>query len=118
MLYEKEHFHQGWYRDSEISYYDEATKERIKEVVPVRYGKKEGAYFRFFPNGNIAVTGQYMFDKKVGIWSEYHNIPEVVRVKREIQYPSEFYLKNFKPYVRREWNRNAQLIYTSPQTGQ
>ena len=117
-LYEKEHFHQGWYRDSEISYYDEVTKENIKEVIPIRYGKKEGEYYRFFENGNIAVTGRYEFDKKVGIWSEYHNIPDVVRVKREIQYPIEFHLKYFEPYVRKEWNRNAQLIYTAPQIAQ
>lgn len=118
ILYEKEHYHQGWYRDSEISYYDEVTKENIKEVIPIRYGKKEGDYYRFFENGNIAVTGRYEFDKKVGIWSEYHNIPEVVRVKREVQYPEEFHLKYFKPYVRKEWNRNAQLVYTAPQITQ
>ena len=115
VLYDKEHFYQGWYRDSEITYYDDATKERIKEVVPIRYGKREGSYYRFFENGNIAVTGQFEFDKKVGVWSEYHNIPEVVRVKKEIQYPTQFHLKRFKPYVRREWNRNAQLIYTASQ---
>ena len=118
ILYEKEHYHQGWYRDSEISYYDEVTKENIKEVIPVRYGKKEGDYYRFFKNGNIAVTGRYEFNKKVGIWSEYHNIPEVVRVKREVQYPEEFHLKYFKPYVRKEWNRNAQLVYTATQITQ
>ncbi len=118
VLYEKEHFHQGWYRDSEIIYYNDATKEKIKEVIPIRYGKKEGDYFRFFENGNIAVTGRYEFDKKVGVWSEYHNIPEVVRVKREIQYPSQFHLKGIKPFVKREWNRNAQLIYTAEDPNQ
>ena len=59
--------------------------------------------------GNIAVTGQFEFDKKVGVWSEYHNIPEVVRVKKEIQYPTQFHLKRFKPYVRRDGTETPNL---------
>lgn len=117
-LADKAHFHKGWFRDSEITYYDEVEKKKIKEVIPMRYGKKEGFYYRFFENGNIAVTGRYVFDKKVEVWSEYHNLGEVVRVKKEIQYPGQFYLKDFKPYVRREWDRNAQLIYTAPELNQ
>ena len=45
--YDKEHFNKGWYKDSQISYYDGAGKTKIKEVIPIRYGKKEGNYYYF-----------------------------------------------------------------------
>lgn len=116
-LYDKEHFHKGWYRDSEISYYDGSTKTRIKEVVPVRYGKKEGDYYRFFENGKLAVQGQFVFDQKVGVWTEYWNTGTVT-VKRELQYKPEFYLKDYEPFIRREWAKSAEQIYRSPRLGQ
>ena len=117
-LYEKYHFHKGWLRDSKITYYDEVTKTRIKEVIPYRYGKKEGEYFLFFESGNIAVRGVYQFDRKVGVWEEFHNLPGVVRIKKEVQYPPQFHLKNFIPYVRKEWNRNATPTYISSKISQ
>lgn len=117
-LYEKYHFNKGWYRDSKITYYDEATKTKIKEVIPYRYGKREGEYLLFFESGNIAVRGLYEFDRKVGVWEEYHNIPGIVRIKKEVQYPPQFHLKNFKPFVRKEWNRNATPTYISDRIGQ
>lgn len=116
-LYDKEHFHMGWYKDSKITYYDGATKKRIKEVIPVRYGKKEGNYYQFFPNGKLAVEGQYEFDEKVGIWTEYWNTGTVT-VKREIQFKPEFYSKHFEPYIRKEWAVTAEQVYTSPKLSQ
>lgn len=117
-LYDKRHYVKGWFRDSEIVYYDEDQKTKIKEVIPYRYGKKEGAYYLFFPNGNIAVRGTYEFDKKVGVWEEFHNLPGVVRIKKEVQYPPQFHLKNFNAYVRKEWNRNATPTYVAPTKNQ
>lgn len=117
-LYDKRHYTKGWFRDSEIIYYDEDQKTKIKEVIPYQYGKKEGEYYLFFPTGNIAVRGNYEFDKKVGVWEEFHNIPGVARIKKEIQYPPQFYLKNFNSYVRKEWNRNATPVYVAPPKNQ
>lgn len=117
-LYEKEHYTKGWLRDSEITYYDEDEKTMMKEVIPIQYGKKEGTYYRFYRSGNIAVTGEYVFDKKVGVWIEYHDVPGAVVQKRWLQYPKQFYDWDFEPYILREWNRNSQTIYTSPKTGQ
>lgn len=117
-LYDKRHYNKGWFRDSEISYYDEDAKTKIKEVVPYQYGKREGEYYLFFPSGNMAVRGNYEFDRKVGVWEEFHNIPGVVRIKKEIQYPPEFYLKNFNSYVRKEWNKNATPTYVAPTKNQ
>lgn len=116
-LSDKVHYHMGWYRDSELSFYDEATKAKLKEVIPFRYGKKEGTYYRFFENGKIAVRGNYYFDKKVGVWEEYYNMG-FTAVKREIQFKPQFYMKEFEPYIRREWSRAAEMIYESPRLGQ
>jgi len=110
-LYAKEHFHKGWFKDSKITYYDDVGKTKIKEVIPYQYGKKEGGYYLFFESGNIAVRGNYIFDKKVGVWEEFHNLPGVVRYKKQIQYPPQFYLKKFEPFVMNEWNRNSTLVY-------
>lgn len=117
-LYDKKHFHKGWYRDSKITYYDEVTKTKIKEVIPYRYGKREGDYYLFFESGNIAVRGKYEFDRKVGVWEEFHNFPGIIRIKKEIQYPPQFHIKGFKTYVRKEWNRNATPTYIAPQLNQ
>ena len=116
-LYDKEHFIKGWYRDSQISYYDDASQTQIKEVIPIRYGKREGNYYFFFPNGKLAVEGQYVFDQKVGIWSEYWNTGTVT-VKRELQFRPEFYLHDYEPYIRREWAESAEQIYRSPKLDQ
>lgn len=116
-LADKVHYHMGWLRDSKLTYYDEATKKKLKEVIPFRYGKKEGAYYRFFENGKLAVRGNYYFDQKVGVWEEFYNIA-VTAIKREIQFRPQFYMKEFEPYIRREWNEGARLLYESPRMGQ
>lgn len=117
-LYEKEHYNKGWLADSKITYYDEGQKTRIKEVIPYRYGKKEGPYYLFYPSGNVAVAGQYTFDQKVGVWTEYHDIPGIVARKRQLQYPKNFYDWDFEPFIMREWDRNSGTIYVSPKAGQ
>ncbi len=117
-LYEKEHYVKGWLRDSKITYYDEDSKTKVKEIIPYQYGKKEGFYYRFFESGGVAVFGEYVFDHKVGVWIEYHEIPGVVVQKRQIQYPANFYDWTFEPFIRREWNRNSQTIYVSPKVSQ
>ena len=117
-LYEKEHYVKGWLADSKITYYDEGEKTKIREVIPYRYGKKEGEYFLFFESGDVAVTGRYFYDRKVGVWQEYYDMPGTVVQKRMIQYPKFFYEWDFKPYIMREWNRNSQTVYVSPKLGQ
>ena len=86
-LSDKEHYFKGWYRDSEITYYDPDKKTKVKEVVPIQYGKKEGMYYYFYENGQLAVRGLYEFDKKVGIWEEFYDANRTT-LKREVQYRS------------------------------
>ncbi|MTI31478.1 hypothetical protein E1171_11715 [Cytophagales bacterium RKSG123] len=108
ILTDKEKYYKGWPKDSKISYYDEA-RTKIKEVIPIEYGKKEGYYYYFLENGRIAVTGEYQFDKKVGIWKEYHL--RFNRRKREIQYAKTPFENDFQPYIKKEWDNKGKLIY-------
>ena len=107
-LESKEEYNKGWPKESKISYYDrEATK--LKEVIPVEYGKKEGNYYLFFPSGQVAVRGEYRYDKKVGTWTEYYPLRQ--RRKKEIQYAPDPWTDNFRPFIAQEWNQEGQLIY-------
>jgi hypothetical protein len=111
-LNNKEHFFKGWYRDAEITYYDPDKKTKVKEVIPIQYGKKEGMYYYFYEDGQLAVRGLYIFDKKVGIWEEFHNTNRTT-LKKEIQFAPDPFQKNFRTYVRKEWDRFANPIYES-----
>lgn len=114
ILTSKQHYHKGWYRDSEIEYYDGAGKEKIKFVLPIQYGKKEGTFIQFHQSGQIAVRGSYQFDKKVGIWEEFYDVRGAYIVKREIQFAPNAFQKDFKPYIRKEFDQRGEEIYVSP----
>ncbi|MBN7818157.1 toxin-antitoxin system YwqK family antitoxin [Algoriphagus pacificus] len=109
ILQDKNHFTEGWPRESRISYYD--TKS-IEEIVPVQYGLEEGNYFYFYDDKQVAVTGEYQYGEKVGLWTEYWDTGNTKAVrKREIQYQEEAYTKNFRPYIRAEWDKDGNLVY-------
>ncbi len=111
VLKNKEKFYRGWQKESQITYHDqEATK--IKEVIPVQYGKKEGAYYYFHDNGVLGVTGEYQNDLKIGVWKEYYKYRRNRRNrKREVQYGGDGFDKQFKPYILKEWTNEGKLIY-------
>ncbi len=111
-LLNKEHYHQGWYRDSDISYYDLEKKTKVQEVIPIQYDIKEGPYYQFFKNGKMAVKGQYQYNQRIGIWEEYYDAARTT-IKREIQYPKDAFDKS-QPYIRKEWDSRGNPIYTSP----
>jgi len=114
ILVDKRKYHKGWYKESLVSYYDpEHTK--LKEVIPIQYGKKEGEYYYFHENGNIAVTGHYENDQKVGTWTEYYDVRG--RRKKLVQYREDPYDKDFQPYIVKEWNDKAQLVYDRTTSG-
>ena len=66
----------------------------------------------FHEDGRVAVVGEYKFGEKVGLWTEYWNETgdQTIR-KREIQYQEKPFSKNFRPYIRAEWDRDGNLIY-------
>jgi antitoxin component YwqK of YwqJK toxin-antitoxin module len=90
-----------------MSYYDH-QKTKLKEVIPVHHGEREGDYWAFHEDGSLAVRGQYHFDAKVDMWREYY--PNR-RIKREVKYPDDPFDLETSPVIVREWDRNGQLLY-------
>lgn len=107
-LITKTKYHKGWYKESLVSFYD-LEHTQLREVIPVQYGKRHGEYFYFHPNGNIAVSGKYENDVKIGVWTEFYEIRG--RRKKMIQYTEDHYNKKFQPVTLKEWNDRGQLIY-------
>ena len=97
-----------WPKESLARYYDK-ERTRIREIIPVEYGVKEGYYYYFYENGNIAVRGEYKDDRKVGEWIEYW--PNRGRRKKIIQYREDPYNESFKPYTVKEWAANGSLVF-------
>jgi len=108
ILMDKRKYHKGWYKESLVSYYD-VDHTKLKEVIPVQYGEKEGEYYYFHKNGNIAVSGKYENDVKVGVWTEYYDSRG--RRKKMVQFTEDPYDKKFRPVTLKEWNDKGQLIY-------
>ena len=107
ILQEKEIYWKGWPKESLLAYYD-FERTRLKEMIPVHFGEREGEYFAFHPNGNLAAVGHYKFDHKIGIWREYY---ENQRVKREVKYPLEPFMEEAKPVILKEWDKEGNVIY-------
>jgi antitoxin component YwqK of YwqJK toxin-antitoxin module len=107
ILQEKEVYWKGWTKQSRLSYYN-FEKTQLKEVIPIHYGDREGEYFAYHTNGNLAVVGQFQFDCKIGVWREYY--PNA-KVKREVKYPLEAFDKKHVPVITKEWDEDGKLIF-------
>ncbi len=111
VLQDKNHYNEGWPRESRITYYNRSA-QAIEEIIPIQYGLEEGNYFHFYDNRQVAVTGEYQYGEKVGLWTEYWDYANAKAVrKREIQYQEQAYTKNFRPYIRAEWDKDGNLVY-------
>ena len=108
ILQDKEEYFLGWPKYSKKSFWD-YSKKKLKEIIPIQYGEKDGYYYAFHKNGNLAVKGEYLFDQKIGIWSEYFT--DRGKKKREISFPKEPFEENYLPVITKEWNINGKLIY-------
>lgn len=109
LVNDKEKYYKGLPKESLITYYDPVERKKIKEVTPIEYGEKEGYYFYFHENGQIAVQGEYHWGQRINEWQE--NYPNGKR-KKIIAYPKEPYDKELKPYVKREWDQNGKELYS------
>ena len=107
ILQDKETYFMGWLNES-IRFFWDPKKENLKEIIPIKYGEKNGMYYAFHLNGNLAAKGEYQFNNKIGVWIEYQS--KNGKKKREIKYNKDPYNKN-KTYISREWNLNGKLIY-------
>ena len=104
-------YYKGQPVDSEISYFDE-ERTKIKEIIPILYGKKEGAYHKFFKNGWHAETGFYSNDKKVGLWTEHYPTGRLTSLKKqEVKYPDDPYDLLSKPILQRAWDKSGKIIF-------
>ncbi len=109
ILIDKEKYYKGWPKESRVSYYD-AKRTKIKEIIPIEYGKKEGYYYYFSPTGVIAIAGEFRYGNKVGKWSSFYTNRRGRKI-REIQYRKDPFNDKFKPYILREWNSKGKQIY-------
>ncbi len=109
ILIDKEKYYKGWPKESMVRYYDK-ERRKIKEIIPVEYGVKEGNYFYFSPTGVIAIAGEFKYGYKVGKWSSFYTNRRG-RKSREIQYRKNPFNDEFKPYILREWNTKGKQIY-------
>ena len=111
VLQDKSHFSEGWPRESKITYFNETSKS-VEKIIPIQYGLEEGNYFHFYENQQVAVTGEYKYGEKVGLWTEYWDTKNTKAIrKREIQYQEAPYTKNSRPYIRAEWDKDGNLVY-------
>ena len=108
ILVNKEKYYKGWPKESLARYYDK-DRQKLREIIPVEYGVKEGNYYYFYENGNIAVRGEYQDDRKVGQWIEYW--PNRGRRKKIIQYREDPFNDNFHPYTLKEWSADGSLVF-------
>jgi antitoxin component YwqK of YwqJK toxin-antitoxin module len=108
LLVDKEKYYKGWPKESLVTYYDPVERKKIKEIIPIEYGEREGYYYLFHENGQVAVIGEYQFDQKVNDWIE--NYPTGKR-KRIISYPRQPFDNDAKPFIKREWDLKGTEIY-------
>jgi len=109
LVEDKSKFYKGWPKDSYVTYYDPNERKHLKEVTPVEYNEKDGYYYMLHENGVVAVYGEYQWNEKIGDWIE--NYPNGKR-KRVIAYAKEPFEKEFKPYIRKEWDEKGKEIYS------
>ena len=112
MLTDKTHWYRGAPAESRLSYYD-STHRKIKEIVPVEYGKVKGTYSAFYENGLLAEEGKYDNGVKVGRWTEFYSIsPGGRRMRRKLtQHASDQWDTAFEPYTISEWDERGKTTY-------
>lgn len=110
ILIDKEKYYKGWPKESLVSYYDPNTRTKIKEIIPVEYGLREGNYYYFFEDGSVAVTGEYKYGNKVGKWTSYFENRRGRR-QREIQYRKDPHDDDFVPFIIKEWASSGKVVY-------
>ncbi len=106
-LVNKEKYFRGWPKESVVTYYD-VERTKMKEITPIEFGEKDGYYFRFFENGQIAIMGEFQWNQRIGDWTEYYANR---RRKKIIAYPEKAFEKSFAPYIKAEWNDKGKQIY-------
>jgi antitoxin component YwqK of YwqJK toxin-antitoxin module len=112
VLLNKENYVKGFYADSKISYFD-GDSTKIQEVIPVKYDKITGDYYKFFKDGTLAEEGVYDLGKKIKVWVEYYEGGN--RRKRVTQHPNNFD-DLAEPFVLIEYDENRKVTFEHKKT--
>lgn len=112
MLLDKTRWTKGVPAESRLTFYD-STHRKIKEIIPVEYGKIKGTYMAFHENGLLAEEGKYDNGVKVGRWTEFYPInPSGRRMRKKLmQYASDQWDTDFEPYVITEWDEKGKVTF-------
>ena len=110
ILDDKEKYYKGWPKESLVTYYDPGERKKLKEITPIEYGERDGYYYLFHENGQIAVIGEFQWGQKVGDWIENYSNG---KRKKVIAYPKEAFKREMKPYIRKEWDNSGREIYSN-----
>lgn len=108
-LIDKQYYTRGFSAASTISYYD-VDKKKIKEVIPIVYGKIRGQYLFFYPGGNLKEEGKLDDDVRVGRWREYHEFGSGGRLKKEWRYGKDKF-DAAEPVLLQERDDKAKIIF-------
>ncbi|WP_228724288.1 toxin-antitoxin system YwqK family antitoxin [Spirosoma sp. KUDC1026] len=111
-LLDKTFWHRGLPAESKVTYYD-STHHKVKEIIPMEYGKVKGTYMAFHENGLLAEEGKYDNGVKIGRWTEFYPInPSGRRMRHKLtQYGSDQWDKDFESFVITEWDEKGKVIY-------
>lgn len=109
ILLDKEKFYKGFPKESIFSYFD-VEKTKIKEVVPMKAGDKDGEYCKFSETGNMISEGEYQYNVKIGKWTDYFDTNKR-KMKRQIQYAKTWEEKDFKPYTLILYDEKGKVVY-------
>ncbi|WP_381524496.1 toxin-antitoxin system YwqK family antitoxin [Spirosoma soli] len=112
MLVDKTRWHRGVPAESRITYHDSAH-HKVKEIIPIEYGKVKGTYMAFHENGILAEEGKYENGVKIGRWTEFYPInPSGRRMRKKlIQYASNQWDTEFEPYTITEWDEKGKVTF-------
>lgn len=108
-LLDKKKYYEGFPRDAQITYWDSEQK-KVKEVLPIHYGYKDGTYLRFYESGRLAEKGLFKEDVKVGVWVEFYDRSTRNNLKRQVKYPDDPFEENREAIVLKAWDENGNQI--------
>lgn len=112
MLTDKAYWHRGVPAESRLTYYD-STHRKIKEIIPMEYGKVKGTYMAFYENGLLFEEGKYDNGVKIGRWTEYYPVnPSGRRMRRKLtQCASDQWDAQFESYTLTEWDEKGKVTF-------
>jgi hypothetical protein len=108
-LLNKQYYHHGFPVESTVSFYD-TERKKIKEVIPIVYGKVRGQYRAFYASGNVKEEGMLDDSVRIGRWREYYEFGSGGRLKKEWRYGKDKF-DTQEPELVQERDAQGKIIY-------